>query len=135
MFKMKKLAAVAAAAVMAASAMASSASAVTVETGNINEASGTYCGKLTIENYSNRKQVDAITRTVYGSFSTLGAVLIIFDGTTGQQLYYDDQTNDNYPSFASASAYSGNLATVSADSHHIATSGSQVWSTMLSLRG
>ncbi len=134
MFKMKKLAAVAAAAVMAVSAMAVSASAQTVYTEYVNTTCGTYRGGLTVENYTNRKQVDAVTMVANGSFSTVGAVLFIFDGKTGQQIYYNDQTNDN-ASFASVSAYSGNLDTVSTQSHHITTCGSSTWSRMLTLRG
>lgn len=134
MFKMKKLAAIAAAAVMAVSAMAVSASAETVYTEYVSTPYGTYRGALTIENYTNRKQVDAVTMVANGSFSSVGVVLFIFDGKTGQQLYYDDQTNDN-ASFASVSAYSGNLEPVSAQSHHIATAGGMTWSRMLTLRG
>ncbi len=134
MFKMKKLAAVAAAAIMAVSAMAVSASAQTVYTEYVNTSCGTYRGGLTINNYSNYKQVDAVTMVANGSFSTVGAVLFIFDGSTGQQLYYNDQTNNN-ASFASVSASSGNLDPVSTQSHHIATCGSSTWSRMLTLRG
>lgn len=134
MIKMKKLAAIAAATVMAVSAMAVSASAQTVYTEYVSTTCGTYRGGLTINNYSDHKQVDAVTMVANGSFSSVGVVLFIFDGSTGQQIYYDDQTNYD-AGLAGTGAVSGNLATVSTQSHHIATCGSSTWSRMLTLRG
>lgn len=131
MFKMKKLAAVAAAAVMAVSAMAISASAQTVYTDYVPTSYGTFRGALTINGSSGNFKVVGETIMVNGSAPQLGVVLFAFN-SRGQQIYYDDPINYN-ASYCVAGTNIYDQQSIGAQSHSIVSDGVTTWSRMLTL--